>query len=100
MSTRVLTTIRKAVTTAGTRVALSSTAKYVKKLKIKALPGNTGVMYLGDVAVSASNGYPLAAGAEISLVDLFWKDGDVVDLSVLYIDSAVNGEGVSLVYVL
>jgi hypothetical protein len=99
MSVRVLKTLHKNVTTAGTRVALSATSKKVKKLKIRALAANTGVMYLGDVTVAAANGYQLPAAAEISLVDLFSKDGDVVDLAAVYIDSAVNGEGVSLVYV-
>jgi hypothetical protein len=99
MSIRDLITLHKTVTTAGTRVKLSATSKLVKKLKVKALVGNAGVIYIGDVTVAAANGYQLAAGAEISLVDLFYKDGDVVDLTNIYIDSAVNGDGVSLVYI-
>ena len=68
-------------------------------LKIKALVGNTGAIFLGDATVDAATGYQLAAGAEISLVDLFYKEGDTVDLNKIYIDSAANAEGVSLVYI-
>jgi hypothetical protein len=99
MSTRDLITLHKKTVTAGVRVPLSATKKLVKKLKIKALAANTGIIYLGDVAVASTNGYQLAAGAEISLVDLFYKDGDTVDLNKVYIDSSVNAEGVSLVYI-
>jgi len=99
MSTRDLITLQKKTVTAGTRVALSATKKLVKKLKIKALVGNTGAIFLGDVTVAAATGYQLAAGAEIDLVDMFYKEGDTVDLNKIYIDSAVNAEGVSLVYI-
>jgi len=98
MSLRGPKTFRKVVTTAGTRVRLVAASTKVRKVKIKALVGNTGVMYIGDSTVASTNGFQLAAGAEIFLNDLFWNEYDIVDLYELYLDSAVNGEGVSVIY--
>lgn len=89
---------QKIVTTAGTRVALSATKKLLSKLKIRALTTNTGAIYIGDVTVSSTIGYPLAAGVEIDLDSLLVNDDDVIDISKIYIDSAVNLEGVALIY--
>lgn len=73
------------VTTAGTRVQLASNA--CKSIVIKALAANTGIIYIGNVTVAAANGYELAAGDSISC--------DCSNLDLIYIDSSVNGEGVS-----
>lgn len=89
---------QKLVTTAGTAVALSATKKLIAKLKVRALTTNTGAIYIGDSTVSASVGYPLATGVEIDLDDLLDNSSDVIDISKIYIDSAVNGEGVALIY--
>ena len=81
---------QKTVTTAGTAVQLG-TAKVNCPLQVKALPGNTGVVYIGSDGagdVSSSNGLALDAGDSVVF--------DYVDtLAVLWLDSAVNGEGVS-----
>jgi hypothetical protein len=95
---RKLVTAHKAVTTAGTRVALSATKKVVRKLKVRALTTNTGVIYLGDVTVASTNGYPLAAGVELDVTSIFPNDNCAVDLNTLYIDAAVNGEGLAFTY--
>lgn len=74
------------VATAGTRVALS-TGK-VTWVVIHAKSGNTNVIYVGGSDVDSTNGFILAANQ-------FTPRLPVNDLSKIYLDSAVNGEGVS-----
>lgn len=88
----------KATVTAGTRVALTASKTLVRGLRITAKPGNTGLIYLGDSAVTAANGYQLAASGIANLEDMAGEDA-VFDLSKIYIDSSVNAEGVSFVYI-
>jgi len=81
---------RKTVTTAGTRVQLGS-SRSVDSVAVTALEGNTGVICIGGSEVIAASGtrtgIPLAAKQTASI--------DTDDLSDLYIDATVNGEGVS-----
>lgn len=81
---------KKLVTTAGTRVQLAAT-KTVKSVSVKALASNTGLIYIGDTAVAAGNGFQLSAGDEQSY--------EISDLSTLWLDSSVNGEGVTFFWV-
>jgi hypothetical protein len=74
------------VTTHGTRVALA-TAQAVSSVTIKALAANTGTIYVGNTAVSSANGFQLAKSDSVSL--------DITDLSTVWIDSSVDGEGVT-----
>ncbi len=77
------------VTTAGTRVALGTGAcRYVV---ITALATNTDTIWVGGLTVAAGRGRPLVA--------LQAEKIDINDLSKVYLDSAVSGEGVSFVYV-
>lgn len=80
---------QKTVTTAGTAEALGS-QQVNAALMVKALPGNTDLMYVGNVAgdVSSTNGMPLAAG-DVVVFDL------VGNLANIMLDSAVDGEGVA-----
>ena len=81
---------QKTVTTAGTAVALGS-QDIIGSLMIKALDTNTGVVAVGNDGandVTVSNGLRLKAGDVI----VFEYLGN---LASLYLDSAVNGEGVS-----
>lgn len=82
----------KAVTTAGTRVQLSGISVPCKKVIVQSLFANTGNMYLGDSTVSSANGLTLYPGAATSFIVT------PSNLNLLYIDSAVNGEGVSYYY--
>lgn len=80
---------QKAVTTAGTEVALGSGAVN-GPLMIKALAANTGKMYVGNDgagAVANSSGYELSAGDSVIL-------NYVADLNTVMVDSSVNGEKV------
>ncbi len=74
------------VTTAGTAVALASSTT-IKSVIVKAKYSNTGTIYIGDASVSSANGLELEAGDAVSI--------DIDDLSTVYIDSSVNGEGVN-----
>ncbi len=84
---------RKVVTTAGTAVALASTttAKYVI---IVAETDNTGIIVVGGSTVVAAQstrrGVPLAAGEIVAFA--------IDDLADVYIDSTVNGDGVTFTY--
>ena len=78
------------VTTAGTAVALGAQA-IGAPLMVKALDTNTGVIAVGNddsEDVTTSNGLRLEAGDAIVFEY-------VSHLADLYIDSSVNGEGVS-----
>lgn len=75
------------VTTAGTEVQISASSVSVKSITIKSLAANTGTIYIGNSTVASTNGYALAAGQAISF--------DIDDLNKVYIDSSVNGEGVT-----
>ena len=79
---------KKTVTTAGTRVALSTPQTGTAPVAIKALAVIVGLIYLGDSTVASTNGFQLSAG-DVIILDFLG------DLSTLWIDSAVNGEGVT-----
>jgi len=86
-----LTDGRKTVTAAGTAVPLTATSTPANEVAITALSTNTGVVVVGGSTVKAKaeerRGQPLSAGQTVSL--------DIRDLSSVYIDSTVSGEGVS-----
>lgn len=80
------------VAAAGTAVALG-TIQVNAPIMVKALTTNTDVVYVGNDGagdVDSTNGCQLAAGDAI----VFAYIGN---LGALYVDSAVNGEGVSWV---
>jgi len=76
----------KNVTTAGTRVVLASSQALTKGVRIRAKDANTGLIYVGGTGVSSSSDR-LAPGEPI------WMD--VNNLANVWIDAAVNGEGVT-----
>ena len=70
------------VTTAGTRVQFATTT--IKSVTVKATAANTGIIYFGNSAVAASNGFPLAAGDSVSV--------DISNTNIIWVDSSVSGE--------
>ena len=83
---------RTVVTTAGTAVVLSSTnIENLQWVVIVAETDNTGVITVGGSAVvgalATRKGTPLAAGDSITL--------PVNNLSDVYLDTTVNGDGVT-----
>jgi|SRR3990167_523826 len=81
----------KTVTTAGTRVQLSTSESAVKGVIIQAIETNEGYIAYGgsDVVAAAATrkGCVLAAGESILL--------PVHDLNKVYIDSTISGEKIS-----
>lgn len=78
------------VATAGTAEVLGP-ATVIKSVTVKAKKTNTGLIYVGASSVNSSTGFILSPGDSVSV--------DIDDLSDVYIDSSVNGEGVSYIYV-
>jgi hypothetical protein len=94
------------VAAAATRVPLAVGAPSnlrVKSVLIAVLPTNTGYVYIGDATVAAATtslilgivGTTALQSVTISLTDEEWKRGESINLSKIYIDVSVNGEGVS-----
>lgn len=85
---------RKTITTSGTRERLKSSSKCVDYVIITAETNNTGVITVGGksvvAAVATRQGTPLNAGDSISLGG--------VDLASIYLDTTVNGDGVTYLY--
>ena len=75
------------VTTAGTEVTLASSQALTAGVTIKALSSNTGLIYVGLNPVTSATGFELNAKESVFI--------EVANLTTLYIDSAVNGEGVT-----
>jgi hypothetical protein len=79
------------VTTAGTEVTLGASQALTQGAWIKALHGNTGFIYVGANPVTSSTGYVLDAGETV------FVPSD--NRATIFIDSSVNGEGVSYIAV-
>lgn len=88
-----INTGRKTVTTAGTAVVLASSTT-CKWVAITAETDNTSIVVVGDSGVIAAlatrEGTPLSAGDTIVI--------PIDNLADVYIDSLVNGEGVTFLY--
>ena len=80
------------VSSAGTRVQLSNTTNRVRWIKVKALGGNSGMIYLGVSDVSASNGYELDSTNTIEIN--FAESGGTVAFSSFYVDAASTNDKV------
>ena len=80
------------VSTSGTEQQLSNTTNRVRWIQVKALAGNSGLVYLGVSDVSASNGYELAATNTIEIN--FADSGGTVAFSSLYVDAASTNDKV------
>lgn len=78
-----------AVTTAGTAVQLANNP--CLSVTIKAKSTNTGLIYSGISSVSSSNGFILSAGESATYT--------ISNTNKLYINSSVNGEGVSYFWI-
>lgn len=82
---------RQTVTTAGTRVQLSTTSTPVLEVAVTAETDNTNPVTVGgsDVvgALATRKGTPLAAGVTITL--------KINNLNKVYIDAVTNTEGVT-----
>ena len=80
---------QKAVTAAGTAEALGTSTQLISGVTIKALADNTDYIYVGDSDVSSSAGIELSPGESVFV--------ECNNLATIYVDSAVNGEGVGYI---
>lgn len=78
------------VTTAGTRVQLSTSTLPIKYVIITAKEANTGTIWIGGSTIAAGRGRPLVALQSERL--------EIDYLTKVYIDSTVDGEGVTYTY--
>lgn len=89
-----ITSDRRVVTTAGTRVQLKTSATPARRCEITAETDNTGVIVVGGadcVAAQATReGTPLNPGDTMTIA--------IDDLSKIYLDSTVSGDGVTFNY--
>ena len=80
---------------AGTAVRILNTKDKVIWIKFTAPTANSGLTYVGDSAVSATNGYVLgAAGGADATVELNFSPGSIT-MDTFYIDAASTGDNVS-----
>ena len=80
---------QKVVPTAGSRVQLTTAT--IVSITIKALSTNTGLIYVGGSGVTSANGFELSTGDSVTLA--------IDDADVIWLDSSVSGEGVSVIAV-
>jgi hypothetical protein len=81
------------VDAAGTAEQIDSAAPFVTRVTIKADDANVGLIFIGDAAVSSTNGFSLQPGAEQELMDT-----DGIDLTQLWVDAANNDDRVDMFY--
>lgn len=91
---------QKVVTAAGTREPLATgkpNEMRVKTVTIRAHVTNGGDIYVGDDGVSSSVGYILSPGETVTyeVEAEEWAQGLSVNLTKIFLDAAINGEGVS-----
>lgn len=91
----------KTVPVAGTRAPLATgfpNVVRVRSVTITALSTNGGLVYIGGTDVSSTvYGKELKAGdaVDIYVEQRAWERGESVNLSKIWLDVSVNGEGVS-----
>jgi hypothetical protein len=82
---------RTTVTTGGTAVPLDTGTARISSVTITAETDNTGIIVIGDSSVVASlatrKGTPLNAGDSATV--------QISQLSAVYLDTTVNGDGVT-----
>ena len=81
------------VSSAGTAVQVSNVTNRVKQVEFKALAGNSGLAYVGESDVSASNGFELSAGNTKTFN--FGEFGGSVPANIWYVDAASNNDKVA-----
>lgn len=87
------------VTTAGTRVQISSQVRAVSSILIQGDESNKGNIYLGDDTVTASNGQAIGPGkgAEIS-GDQRPSGTEELFINELYLDASKDGDKARISY--
>lgn len=90
---------RKTITTAGTRERLTTADRSIPAVVIQALTANTGIVYVGDSEVSATNGLELSAGDSITLENDDLGNADAkISLKDIWLDVSISTDGVVAFY--
>ena len=89
----------KTVSSAGTRVQVTTIPTPVRRIRFQAPPGNSGITYVGgsDVASSVA-GIEFSAAGGSETVD--FTEGRPGDLAEFYCDSASDGDKIHYMAVL
>lgn len=82
---------QKTVTTAGSRVQLTTTDTPCRRIFFIGLQGMQGACYIGGSGVSSTNGVYIYAGQIVTI--------DIDNLNKIYLDADNNGGGVNYTYV-
>jgi hypothetical protein len=83
----------------GIRMPLSTKQVWVRGLKIQTPTTNDGVIYIGDITVTAANGLLILEDSAISFDDLFPDQEDLtLNLGDIYIDSETAGNKITFMY--
>ena len=92
------------VATAGTRAQAQAASQYCISVYVEALKTNTGVIYGGDISVSATqytaaltagSGFVISTDAQGKASGAY---GGEFQLNSLYFDTSVSGSGVQVSY--
>lgn len=89
------------VTTPGTRVRLNASSLLIRRATVVALPTNSSGVVVGDanvVAAIGTQGSPTMRGVPLNNPGIDTYDFEFNDLTNMWIDSLVAGDGVSVVY--
>lgn len=86
----------KTVTTAGKRVALTADTTMAFTVTVQSKAGNTNSIFVGGKTVAAGSGFELPGPGDSYTFPP--HDVNVYDLNLIFIDSVVDGEGVTYVY--
>ena len=87
----------KTVAAAGTAEALMSSRTPASWVTVQALLTNTSSVYVGASTVDSGRGIELPSALDSwSIPEL--GGPTYLDLSTIYVDAAVNGEGVKFIY--
>ncbi len=88
----------KTVASAGQAVALSATSVRCAWVVVQAKPGNTGSIFIGASTIADGRGTELDPGDSQPFPLIPQDRWHWYDLAEIYVDSAVNGEGVTFTY--
>lgn len=95
-----VTVADKTVTTAGTRVQLTTTSTPAIDVVFQAHSSNTNGVYIGDASVANNQGIRLTPGEIMSINEVMsGRRGDEWDLSDFWFDADANGNKVRVAYV-
>ncbi len=92
MAIKMFTAVAKSVTTAGTRVQLTTADTPVLSVTIQASTANTNGLWVGDSDVAVARGTRVAAGQAFTMsAETTGRHGEEFLLSDIWLDSDANG---------